>query len=56
MTTSLSRGIFTSLFLFVATLAKMANGHDHHGESKIPEGQTVSVEPLVSIGSMALME
>ncbi|QPG94111.1 hypothetical protein C2857_004696 [Epichloe festucae Fl1] len=24
----------------------MANGHDHHGESKIPEGQTVSVEPL----------
>lgn len=46
MTTLLSRGIFTSLFLFVATLAKMANGHDHHGESKIPEGQTVSVEPL----------
>ncbi|GAB0134788.1 hypothetical protein EsDP_00003145 [Epichloe bromicola] len=46
MTTPLSRGMFTSLFLFVATLAKMANGHDHHGESKIPEGQTVSVEPL----------
>ncbi|TWU78317.1 hypothetical protein ED733_008467 [Metarhizium rileyi] len=24
----------------------MADGHDHHGDSNIPEGQTVSLEPL----------
>ncbi|KAG5929685.1 hypothetical protein E4U53_002400 [Claviceps sorghi] len=49
MATPLSRGTWKSLVLFVATLAKMANGHEHHGDSKIPEGQTISLEPLDTI-------
>ncbi|KAG5925430.1 hypothetical protein E4U42_004307 [Claviceps africana] len=49
MATPLLSGTWTSLLLFVATLAKMANGHEHHGDSKIPEGQTISLEPLDTI-------
>ena len=51
MASFLSQGTRMSLCLFVATLARMANGHEHHGDSKIPEGQTISLEPLVSIES-----
>ncbi|KAG8409915.1 hypothetical protein J3458_018991 [Metarhizium acridum] len=42
----LARGSVLSLFLLVTTLGKMADGHDHHGDSGIPEGQTVSLDPL----------
>ncbi|KAG5975440.1 hypothetical protein E4U55_007678 [Claviceps digitariae] len=49
MASSLSRGTRSSLFLFAATLATMADGHEHHGDSKIPEGQTISLEPLDTI-------
>ncbi|KAG6309912.1 hypothetical protein E4U44_006221 [Claviceps purpurea] len=40
------RGTCTSLFILLATLAKTVVGHEHHGDSNIPEGHTVSLEPL----------
>lgn len=51
MAVRLAKGTLPSLFLLITTLGKMADGHDHHGESAIPEGQTVSLEPLVSAPS-----
>lgn len=47
MTSFPSRGTCTSLFILLATLAKTVIGHEHHGDSNIPEGHTVSLEPLV---------
>lgn len=41
------------MLLSMAAFSSLANAHDHHeGESQIPEGQTISVEPLVSLEGM----
>lgn len=37
----------TALLLSIAAFATRALAHDHHGESSIPEGETVSLEPIV---------
>ncbi|QUC20955.1 uncharacterized protein UV8b_05196 [Ustilaginoidea virens] len=39
-------GALSSLLLAAAALGRTVNGHEHHGETDIPQGQTVSLEPL----------
>ena len=36
-----------ALLLSIGLFTNSALAHDHHGESNIPEGETVSVEPIV---------
>lgn len=38
---------FFATLAFASTFITMARGHDHHGNSKIAEGETVSVDPIV---------
>jgi hypothetical protein len=38
----------STLALGLVLFGRPAQAHDHHGgESKIPEGETISIEPLV---------
>jgi len=39
----------TALLLSIAAFATRAAAHDHHGESEIPEGETVTLEPLDTV-------
>jgi hypothetical protein len=43
------RAGFSPALPVILLIAGLASAHDHHGgESKIPEGHTVSEEPIVS--------
>lgn len=46
----LSRPVATALLLSIASFGTLVHGHDHHegGESHIPEGEAISLEPVVS--------
>jgi hypothetical protein len=45
-----SRQAAQAALLAIASFATLVQGHDHHegGESHIPEGEAISLEPIVS--------